>query len=58
MNTDEHGSAKHLRPSLSFLVLVLEFKRFAGGLPVHETDDATWVGIMNLNLRAAWDVNH
>jgi NAD(P)-dependent dehydrogenase (short-subunit alcohol dehydrogenase family) len=27
---------------------------FAGGRPVHETDDATWDGMMNLNLRAAF----
>ena len=27
---------------------------FAGGRPMHETDDATWDGMMNLNLRAAF----
>jgi NAD(P)-dependent dehydrogenase (short-subunit alcohol dehydrogenase family) len=27
---------------------------FAGGRPIHETDDATWDGMMNLNLRAAF----
>ena len=27
---------------------------FAGGRPVHETDDATWDGMMNVNLRAAF----
>jgi NAD(P)-dependent dehydrogenase (short-subunit alcohol dehydrogenase family) len=27
---------------------------FAGGRPVHETDDAIWDGMMNLNLRAAF----
>ena len=27
---------------------------FAGGSPVHETDDATWDAMMNLNLRAAF----
>ena len=27
---------------------------FAGGNPIHETDDATWDAMMNLNLRAAF----
>jgi NAD(P)-dependent dehydrogenase (short-subunit alcohol dehydrogenase family) len=27
---------------------------FAGGRPIHETDDATWEAMMNLNLRAAF----
>jgi len=27
---------------------------FAGGCPIHETDDATWEGMMSLNLRAAF----
>jgi len=27
---------------------------FAGGRPVHETDDATWDGMVNLNVRAAF----
>lgn len=27
---------------------------FAGGNPIHETDDATWEAMMNLNLRAAF----
>ncbi|MDA1315553.1 MAG: SDR family NAD(P)-dependent oxidoreductase [Acidobacteria bacterium] len=27
---------------------------FAGGAPVHETDEATWDTMMNLNLRAAF----
>jgi NAD(P)-dependent dehydrogenase (short-subunit alcohol dehydrogenase family) len=27
---------------------------FAGGRPIHETDDATWDGMMDLNLRAAF----
>lgn len=29
---------------------------FAGGSPIHETDDATWDGMMSLNLRAAFYV--
>jgi NAD(P)-dependent dehydrogenase (short-subunit alcohol dehydrogenase family) len=29
---------------------------FAGGSPIHETDDATWEGMMNLNLRAAFHI--
>lgn len=29
---------------------------FAGGSPIHETDDATWDGMMNLNLRAAFHI--
>jgi len=27
---------------------------FTGGRPIHETDDATWDGMMSLNLRAAF----
>jgi NAD(P)-dependent dehydrogenase (short-subunit alcohol dehydrogenase family) len=27
---------------------------FAGGRPIHETDDATWDGMLDLNLRAAF----
>ncbi len=29
---------------------------FAGGSPLHETDDATWDGMMDLNLRAAFHI--
>jgi NAD(P)-dependent dehydrogenase (short-subunit alcohol dehydrogenase family) len=29
---------------------------FAGGAPIHETDDATWEAMMNLNLRAAFQI--
>lgn len=29
---------------------------FAGGSPIHETDDATWDGMMNLNPRAAFQI--
>ncbi|SPE43473.1 Short-chain dehydrogenase/reductase SDR [Candidatus Sulfopaludibacter sp. SbA3] len=29
---------------------------FAGGKPLHETDEATWDGMMNLNARAAFHV--
>jgi len=29
---------------------------FAGGTPIHETDDATWDGMMNLNAGAAFHV--
>jgi len=29
---------------------------FAGGLPIHETDDATWGGMMDLNVTAAFHV--
>jgi NAD(P)-dependent dehydrogenase (short-subunit alcohol dehydrogenase family) len=35
-------------------VLVHVAGGFAGGSPIHETDDATWDGMMNLNLRAAF----
>jgi NAD(P)-dependent dehydrogenase (short-subunit alcohol dehydrogenase family) len=29
---------------------------FAGGSPIHETGDATWDGMMNLNARAAFHI--
>jgi NAD(P)-dependent dehydrogenase (short-subunit alcohol dehydrogenase family) len=29
---------------------------FAGGSPIHETDDATWDAMMNLNVRAAFHI--
>ncbi|HWC98841.1 MAG TPA: SDR family NAD(P)-dependent oxidoreductase [Candidatus Sulfopaludibacter sp.] len=29
---------------------------FAGGNPLHETDEATWDGMMNLNARAAFHI--
>jgi NAD(P)-dependent dehydrogenase (short-subunit alcohol dehydrogenase family) len=29
---------------------------FAGGAPIHETDEATWDAMMNLNLRAAFHI--
>ena len=35
-------------------VLVHVAGGFAGGSPIHETDDATWDGMMNLNVRAAF----
>jgi len=37
-------------------VLVHVAGGFAGGSPIHETDDATWDAMMNLNLRAAFHV--
>ena len=37
-------------------VLVHVAGGFAGGSPIHETDDATWDGMMNLNLRAAFHI--
>jgi NAD(P)-dependent dehydrogenase (short-subunit alcohol dehydrogenase family) len=29
---------------------------FAGGAPIHQTDDATWESMMNVNLRAALNI--
>ena len=29
---------------------------FAGGVPLHDTDEATWDGMMNLNARAAFHI--
>ena len=29
---------------------------FAGGAPIHETDDATWESMLNLNLRAGLNI--
>ncbi len=37
-------------------VLVHVAGGFAGGSPIHETDDATWDGMMNLNVRAAFHI--
>ena len=37
-------------------VLVHVAGGFAGGQPIHETDDATWGGMMNLNLYAAFHI--
>jgi len=37
-------------------VLVHVAGGFAGGSPIHETDDGTWDGMMNLNLRAAFNI--
>jgi NAD(P)-dependent dehydrogenase (short-subunit alcohol dehydrogenase family) len=37
-------------------VLVHVAGGFAGGSPVHETDEATWDGMMNLNVRAAFHI--
>jgi NAD(P)-dependent dehydrogenase (short-subunit alcohol dehydrogenase family) len=31
---------------------------FAGGKPLHETDEAMWDGMMNLNARAAFHILH
>ena len=35
-------------------VLVHVMGGFAGGQPIHETDDATWDNMMNVNLRSAF----
>jgi len=37
-------------------VLVHVAGGFAGGSPIHETDDGTWDGMMNLNVRAAFHI--
>src|ERR1035438_4752554 len=37
-------------------VLVHVAGGFAGGSPIHETDDTTWDGMMNLNVRAAFHI--
>jgi NAD(P)-dependent dehydrogenase (short-subunit alcohol dehydrogenase family) len=37
-------------------VLVHVAGGFAGGSPIPETDDATWDGMMNLNVRAAFHI--
>jgi NAD(P)-dependent dehydrogenase (short-subunit alcohol dehydrogenase family) len=37
-------------------VLVHVAGGFAGGSPIHETDDATWDGMMDLNVRAAFHI--
>jgi NAD(P)-dependent dehydrogenase (short-subunit alcohol dehydrogenase family) len=37
-------------------VLVHVAGGFAGGQPIHETGDATWDSMMNLNLRAAFNI--
>jgi NAD(P)-dependent dehydrogenase (short-subunit alcohol dehydrogenase family) len=37
-------------------VLVHVAGGFAGGSPIHETDDATWDGMLNLNVTAAFHI--
>ena len=46
--------AAGLEPSGRIDALVHVTGGFAGGAPVHETDEATWDHMMNLNLKAAF----
>ena len=46
--------AAGLEPSGKIDALVHLTGGFAGGAPVHETDEATWDHMMNLNLKAAF----
>ena len=46
--------AMALEPTGRIEALVHIAGGFAGGTPVHETDEATWDHIMNLNLKAAF----
>lgn len=46
--------AAALEPTGKIDALVHTVGGFAGGTPVHETDEATWDRMMNLNLKAAF----
>lgn len=50
----EKAVAAVLEPTGKIDALVHVMGGFAGGEPVHETSDATWDRMMNINLRAAF----
>lgn len=58
--TDATGAGQLAAGALARLqridVLVHVMGGFAGGQPVHETDDATWEKMINLNLRSAVNI--
>ena len=60
-NLEDEGDAARLAESVisrfgRIDALIHVAGGFAGGSPVHETDGATWDGMMNLNARAAFHI--
>jgi len=58
--TRPHNAARLVADTLAKFskidVLVHTAGRFAGGGPIHETDDATWDKMLEINLRAAVNI--
>ena len=58
--TRPHNAARLVADAISKFrqidVLVHVAGGFAGGAPIHETDDATWDAMLELNLRAAVNI--